>query len=159
MTATSPSPPGESSLGEPPPGFQALLGFELADWRPGEAEVVLQPQARHMNRGGAPHGGVIATLIDVAGGYAGCHCPHPGRVISAQTVSLSVSFLGRARGGILRARGRRIGGGRRIFFARVEISGDDGTLVASGEASYAYRHGYAPPDGGPMAELLARRDE
>jgi len=145
--------------GEPPPGFQTLLGFQLVDWRPGEAEVVLRLEPGHMNRGGAPHGGVIATLIDVAGGYAGCHCAHPGRAISAQTVSLSVSFLGRAQGGTLRARGRWIGGGRRIFFARVEISGDDGALAASGEASYAYRRGYAPPDGGPLGDLLAWREE
>ena len=144
---------------EPPPGFQALLGFTLEEWGHGEALVELRPEARHMNRGGAPHGGVLATLIDVAGGYSGCFCPHPGRVVSAQTVSLSVSFVGKAPHGVLRARGRLIGGGRRIFFARVEVSGEDGALVASGEASYAYRSGYSPPDGGALSDLTALRSD
>jgi uncharacterized protein (TIGR00369 family) len=142
---------------EPPPGFQTLMGFELVRWNPGEAEVVLRTAEKHLNRGGSPHGGVLATLIDVAGGYAGCYCATAGRAMSAQTISMSVAFVGRTKGPSLRARGRIIGGGRRIFFAGVEIEGDDGTLVASGQASYAYRRGFGPPDGGLLSDLLVSR--
>jgi len=156
VTAEAPEPQGPT---EPPPGFQSLLGFELAEWRAGAAVVVLRADARHMNRGGAPHGGVLATLVDAAGGYAGCWCAHPGRVVSAQTLSLAVSFVGPARGALLRASGTVIGGGRRIFFARVEVTGEDGALVASGETSYAYRRGYEPPDGGALSDLAALRSD
>jgi acyl-coenzyme A thioesterase PaaI-like protein len=54
-------------------------------------------------------------------------------------LSLTTSFLAPARSGRLTAIGRRIGGGRNIFFATAEISDEQGTLLAHGEGVFRYR--------------------
>src|SRR5271169_3039932 len=102
---------------ETPQGFSQLLDYRLLVWRPDHAEVVLEIGPRHLNRSGVLHGGVVATLIDTACGYAGVHAIEPGKIRRAVTLSMTVSFLGQAGlGAVLTARARRTGGGRNIFF-------------------------------------------
>ena len=91
--------------------------------------------ARHHNRHGIPHGGVAATLLDTAMGYAGSFCPWPGRVRKATTLSLTVNYLAQPRGRRLIAEGRQTGGGRKSFFVEGTLRDDLGTLVATGSAA------------------------
>ncbi len=127
--------------------FNRLIGFEIADWREDYAELNLTVAEHHLNRSGVPHGGVLATLIDAAGGLAGCFCREPGRVRQALTLSMTVNYAGQAGHGQLRVVGRRRGGGRRIFFASVEIFDDADNVVALGEGTYRYRRGSEDPAG------------
>ena len=141
-----------------PSGFRQLLGYKVLEWRDSEAVVTLTIGPRHLNRGGALHGGVIATLIDAAGGYAGCHCAVAGRVRRSVTVSLTTQFLTQAKTGVLTARARVHGGGKRLFMASVEVHDGSGALVAVGEGIYRYRSGSERPEGVPLARNVEKRN-
>jgi len=104
---------------ETPVGFGKLVGYRLTRWRPDEAELELALEPRHLNRSNVPHGGVIATLIDTACGFAGCYSAEPGRRRRAVTLALNTSFIGQAEANTtLTAKARRTGGGQTVFFAR-----------------------------------------
>lgn len=141
-----------------PSGFRQLVGYRVSEWRDGEAAIVLTIGPRHLNRGGVLHGGVIATLIDAAGGYAGCFCGRPGRVRRSITISLSTQFLAPVTTGVLTARGRVRGGGKRIFMSTVEVHDGDGTLVALGEGVYRYKSGSETPEGVALARQGEKRN-
>jgi uncharacterized protein (TIGR00369 family) len=120
--------------------FADLIGYRLTAWREGEAEIGLEVDARHTNRSGRLHGGVLATVIDAACGFAGCYEAPPGRGRRAMTLALSAQYIGPVPVGTrLSASARRSGGGRRIFFSTCEVRDQDGRLVATGSATYRYR--------------------
>ncbi len=120
--------------------FADLIGYRLTAWREGEAEIGLEVDARHMNRSGRLHGGVLATMIDAACGFAGCYEAPPGRGRRAMTLALNTQYIGPVPVGTrLTASARRSGGGRRIFFSTCEVRDQDGRLVATGSATYRYR--------------------
>lgn len=132
---------------EAPSGFRQLLGYRLTHWAEHQATIELAIDERHMNRGGFVHGGVITTLIDTAGGYAGCYCATPGRVRRCVTISLSTQFLGAVKHGSLVAQARVRGGGKRIFGATIDVRDRGGAVIATGEAMYRYRTGHEHRDG------------
>jgi len=131
--------------------FRDLVGYRLVEWDEDTATVAVDIDRRHMNRKSILHGGVVATVVDAAGGYAGTHCTVPGNVRRCVTVSITVNFLGQVRGGRLIARAAKRGGGRRIFVATVEVTNEGGDLVATGEAVYRYVRGSESPEGVPPA--------
>ena len=121
-----------------PERFADLVGYRLAVWRDDHAEIVLTLGRQHVNRTGRLHGGVLCTLIDAACGYAGTFAVE-GRPRQALTLALTTQFLAPAHAGaILTATGRRIGGGRRIFFAAAEVHDQDGRLIARGDGTFRY---------------------
>lgn len=135
---------------EAPSRFGRLLGYRLTVWRDAYAEVELTLGPDHLNRAGAPHGGVLATLIDTACGYAGCYCSVPGRHRGAVTVSLNTHFIARARtGDRLTAAAHQTAAGRRLYFARCDVRDQTGRLVAQGEGVFRYRPGSERPEGEP----------
>ena len=136
---------------EPQSGFRRAVGYRLVHWAPGEAKIAVALAAHHTNRSGAPHGGVICTIVDSAGGYAGCHCTVKGNVRRTLTLSLATSFIARAKGRALVATGRVRGGGARTVFAAIEVHDDTRQLIATGEGVYQYRRGSETPEGSPYA--------
>lgn len=131
-------------------GFSELLGYRLTAWREDYAEVALQLGPQHLNVSGMPHGGVLATLIDTACGFAGCYCAVPGHRRRAMTLSLDTHFIGRARPDArLTTFARRIGGGRSTFFAQAEVRDEAGTLIATGGGAFRYRGNSGDPRGEP----------
>lgn len=136
--------------GEPKSGFQDLLGYHLVEWSEDRAVLELMVEAKHCNRAGVVHGGVLATLIDTACGFSATWCPHPGHVRRVVTLSLTTSFLGQSRHGILRAIGLKKAGGRRIVFCRAEVLDPHGKLIAMGEGTFRYRTGSESLQGIPL---------
>ncbi|MTJ83478.1 MAG: PaaI family thioesterase [Telmatospirillum sp.] len=136
--------------GEEPSGFQKLLGYRLVEWQEGRAVLELASEAIHTNRAGLVHGGVLTTLIDTACGFSATWCPFPGRVRRVLTLSLTTTFTGQARGGVLRATGLRRGGGRKIITCSGEILDAAGNLIAIGEGTYRYHGGSEHPEGVPL---------
>ena len=119
-------------------GFAKLIGYRLVRWEPDFAEILLELGPEHHNRGHVAHGGVLATLIDTACGFAGCWAPK-GESRAAVTLSMTTQFLSPGRSGRLIATGRKVGGGRGVFFATAEIRDAGGAVVARGEGVFRYR--------------------
>src|SRR5260221_4862344 len=117
-------------------GFNVLLGYRLAEWREDFARLELVLEPKHLNRSGVVHGGVLATMLDVTLGYAGVFTAEPGRVRRAVTLSMTTSFLGQAKTGVLSCLARRRGGGKTIFMATGEVLDEGGKLVALGEGTF-----------------------
>jgi uncharacterized protein (TIGR00369 family) len=127
--------------------FHDLLGLTLLEWRDGFARVGCEAGARHRNRSGITHGGVILSLIDQAAAYAGLWCSVPGNIRRAVTLDLDCRFTGQVREGALTAEGRLLSRGRNIFFCRTEVFGPDGTMVAFGASTHRWRAGSETTDG------------
>lgn len=128
-------------LKEEPYALEAHLGYTLTGWSEGEA-VVEQPLLPHLaNRQGLPHGGVHATLLDTAMGYAGCFTGDPEVRQMALTLSLNVNYLSRPKGTRLIATARKIGGGKSTFFAEGEIRDELGEPIATATGVFRYRKG------------------
>lgn len=113
--------------------FNQHLGFRLTRvYKDGVAlECAIEPHK--LNLLGTLHGGVTATLIDAAAGFA---------IISAlggrpaTTVELKVNYLRPVTHGKIRARSRILKMGRTLAFATVEVKDAHGRLVAAGSTTY-----------------------
>lgn len=119
-----------------PYGFLATLGLRRTHFTDGEARFEVETGPQHMNRIGIPHGGVYATLLDCALGATGCWAGSADAFRPAVTLTLNVSFIGQPRGQRLIAEGRRVGGGRSIYFSEGEVRDEFGTLVAQATGSF-----------------------
>ena len=121
-----------------PGGFQKMVGYEIVEWRAGHAVLTLAMDENHANRHGDAHGGILMTLLDAACTRAGAVDPDTGEIRRAATVSMTTNFIKPGKMGMLRAVGRKTGGGRRIFFATAEVFDADGEVVASAMVTGRY---------------------
>jgi len=94
-----------------PPPILRTLGMQLASIEAGRAVFTLEPQEYHYNPIGSVHGGVYATLLDSAAGYA-VHSMLPADV-GYTSIDLTVKFLAAIRVGSGRSRAP----GRSIIWA------------------------------------------
>jgi len=129
----------DPALLEDPSALQTHLGYRLTEWRTDFARVELPLTPVLMNRQGLPHGGMHATLLDTAMGFAGCYTGDPERAQMALTLSLTVNYLGQARGALLIADARRTGGGKSTYFAEATVRDETGGLIATGTGVFRYR--------------------
>ncbi|MEB8389109.1 PaaI family thioesterase [Rhodobacteraceae bacterium KMM 6894] len=132
------SPPLDPRLGEAIFGFQDHLGFELSQWREGFAVIEMPLAPFLMNRQGIPHGGVHATLLDTAMGFAGCYTGDADNRRMALTLSLTVNYLAKINGTRLIATAQVTGGGLKTYFAEARIEDELGTLMATATGVFRY---------------------
>lgn len=118
--------------------FLSMIGLSLVRWERGLAEFELTLAPHHMNRQGSLQGGVVATMLDAACGYAGLwtETTAPGLDANAVTVSLAINYVARAHAGRLHAVGQLVGGGRSIYFASGEILDAHGGVIATAQGSF-----------------------
>ncbi len=120
--------------------FLERLGVTLVAWDLAGVELALSPGDAHGNRTGIVQGGVIATLMDAACGYAGLYAPAGQALRHSTTITLTINYVAPARlGERLRIVGQVLGQGRKIYFAAAEARMPDGTLVASAQGSFKRR--------------------
>lgn len=123
---------------EEPYPFQSTVGFDVAEWTDGLCRLEL-PLSEHLgNRYGILHGGVHATLLDTAMGFAVSYTGDPDVRQLVMTLSLNVNYLGVASGETIFATGRMTGGGRSTAFASGEITDENGNTIAT--ATGVFRH-------------------
>jgi len=115
-------------------GFNRLLGVQVTAWGPGQATLELGLRDELRNFTAFVHGGVLATLIDTACGYAGSWFDDPSRRRLPVTLTLTTNFLAGARHGPLICQARRKGGGAATFMAEASVKDGDGRLIATGQA-------------------------
>jgi uncharacterized protein (TIGR00369 family) len=130
-------------------GFRTHLGYRTRAWREGYGEVELTVGPQHLNPLGIVHGGVYASLLDMAMGAAVCFCATPGNARYASTVSLTTTFLAGATSGTLVAVGRVDGVEGRIATVSGEVIDADGRLLVAGQGSFLYFPGSERLEGVP----------
>lgn len=116
--------------------FSLDLGIQVLEWAGGRALITLDIDERHTNRRGVAHGGVIATLADMALSLAwrSAALERP----PAGTVNLNVSFVAPARGR-LTAEGRLLHMTGSCAFCEGRILNEDGGLAAVAQGVFRMR--------------------
>jgi len=109
-------------------GAMALVGAELGEVRPGYCEIALQPRPEVSQQHGYVHAGILATLVDTAGGYAGYTLfPEDSSVL---TVEFKLNLLAPAQGERIVAEGFVVKPGRTLAITRGEVHAErDGERV------------------------------
>ena len=118
-------------LNEPLSGFQKHMGYELVEWFEGFAKLIMPIGPHMLNREGIPHGGVLATVLDTAMGFAGSYTGDPNNPHIVMTLNLSVNYMAKANGSHLITTAHVTGGGYKTFFAEASVSDHLGTVAAT----------------------------
>ncbi len=117
-------------------GFREHVALVVEPDGDGAGVVTLEAGEQHLNPGGAVHGGVLATMIDVAMGTA----VRTTGGESPVTVSLAVTYLEPGRAGRLEARARVRKRGKRLVVVEAEVV-QDGDVVADALGTFAVAPG------------------
>ncbi|MEM8839470.1 MAG: PaaI family thioesterase, partial [Pseudomonadota bacterium] len=95
-------------------------------------EVRLTVEDKHLNRAETLHGGIMATLLDVACGYEANLVPKPDKDTFMVTVSLTTNFIAAGkRGDDLLATATTVGGGRSVKYVQGALYNQDGKVIAT----------------------------
>lgn len=121
--------------------FMHLIGADLTRIEPGRVEATLDLGQQHQQQRGFAHGGLVATLCDVAAGFAAVTLtPDDHGLVTAE---LKVSYLRPGLGERLVATGWVLKPGRRLHFCEAEVRAfggqnpAEGLLVAKASATMA----------------------
>lgn len=120
--------------------FMQHIGAELGEIAPGHCALHLTPRPDLAQQNGFVHGGMIATLADVAGGLAAFSLFEAGDDIL--TVEIKINYLAPAGGDEIIARGEVVKSSRTLSIVRSEVFAVNGgaeTLCAAGMGSLMTR--------------------
>lgn len=103
----------------------------------GTCEITMTVDQRHLRSLNMLHGGVTATLLDTALGFAVMSTA--GEDQHSVTTQLNIHYLRAAMlGNALRATGEIVRRGRRTAVARGEVRGPDNSLIAIATGSFQF---------------------
>jgi acyl-CoA thioesterase len=102
------------------------LDIELVEVSPGQATTRMTIQEKHYNGVNITHGGALFTLADFAFAVA---CNSYGTV--AVAINVNISFLKATSKGVLTARAREVARSNRLGTYQIEITDEEGSVVAS----------------------------
>lgn len=120
-------------LGTP---FLSTLGLVIEEYRPDDVTLRLPFRAELTNDGRAYHGGVVATLLDTAGGLCAWSNHDFTRGLRAATVSLAVQYVAAADRSDLVCRGVTARRGRDLTFTEITARDGEGRLLAQALQTY-----------------------
>jgi len=119
--------------------FNEMLGITVLEQRPGYGRICLEKGPHTPGGiGGSVHGGILASMVDIAmlvaifGGFRPDQVP-------AGTADLGITYLRQAHGQRIEAEANVVKHGRQLAVIDVDITSDDGTLCARGRVLYAFR--------------------
>ncbi len=116
--------------------FQHFVGIEVIQLGDGKSVLQLELKGHHFNLYGIPHGGVHATLLDIAMGTAASFPDNSGKELDSVTLNLSVDYIAPPASKILIAKGKVTRKGKSIAYCTAEIFDEDQTLIASGRSIF-----------------------
>lgn len=131
------------------PPFHQWLGVSAVEASPGRAVLRLPPNPDFVGNPFIPavHGGILAALVDLAGGaalFVELRFPTP-------TIDMRVDYLRPAIAGkALLADARVKSLGRTVAFVDVDVTDEDGRLVATGRCAYSVKDRELGPRGHPI---------
>jgi len=99
--------------------FMKHIGCRLTVIEPGYVEAEIDLDVIHRQQIGLVHGGVTATIADVAAGFAGFTLVGPEQ--HTVTAELKISYFAKGRGRRLRAVGRVVKPGRSLHFCEADV--------------------------------------
>ncbi len=114
--------------------FNSHVGFKLVRLHKDGVTIECPLRPELMNGAGVLHGGVTATLADVAVGMALAR--HLGRPRAATTVEMKINYLRPAAHGKISARSHLVMVGARLCCGRVEIVDSEKRPVAAALITY-----------------------
>jgi uncharacterized protein (TIGR00369 family) len=118
------------------------IGAKLEYVAPGECTISLVPRAELAQQHGYVHAGIVAAIVDTAGGYAGYTLFPVGA--SVLTAEYKLNLLAPAKGERLVAEGTVVKPGRTLVITRGEVHAEEGgrrTLVAIMQQTLMVMHG------------------
>lgn len=108
--------------------YNLSIGASIADVKPGRVEVVVPSRADLIQHNGYFHGGLIAGLADIAGGFAGWSLVEADQ--GMLTIEYKLNIVAPGLGDELRAVGEVVSRGRSIIVTRIDVFGSkDGEPV------------------------------
>jgi uncharacterized protein (TIGR00369 family) len=102
-------------------GFMKYLGVEMAELRPGYCELHLPFKPELDQHHGYFHGGVIGSLADVSGGFAGFTLLAQGQAML--TVEYKLNIIAPGAGTYLKGVGRVLKAGRTLTVTEIDVFG------------------------------------
>ena len=112
--------------------FEHHINTEIVEVRPGHASLAIEIQPFHLNGNGTLHGGVYATLIDNAMGFAVAALAQ----VRIATTQMNVHFLGPVSGGRISCTADVVHRTRRTATAEAKVRDADGNLLAMGTGAF-----------------------
>jgi uncharacterized protein (TIGR00369 family) len=113
-----------------------FVGIELLKAAAGKATMILPYRKELRNSMGVVQGGILAVLADVAGGVSLYSVLTDPLGVTIPTIEFKLNFLRPALEEDTIARGRVTHHGRRIAVCQVDVSTENGTLLATGIFTY-----------------------
>jgi uncharacterized protein (TIGR00369 family) len=127
-------------------GAMTLIGAAMTGLAPGYCAIAIRPRPEILQQHGYVHAGIVATLVDSAGGFAGFTLfPVDSSVL---TVEFKLNLLAPATGDRLVAEGFVVKPGRTLVITRGEVHAEKGgqrTLVALMQQTLIVMHGKPDP--------------
>lgn len=115
------------------PGFDGLIGLTIVSSTKDSTVARLEVTADHHQPFGLLHGGVLCTIVETVGSISGSAW-YGGAVVGT---SNHTNFLRAVRGGTLTATSTPVHRGRTQQLWEVDITDDEGRLVAKGQLRLA----------------------
>ncbi len=125
-------------------GAMRTLGAELLDVAPGYCTIALAPRPEIAQQHGYVHAGVVAAIVDTAGGYAGLTLFPAGA--SVLTVEYKLNLMNPAQGERIVAEGFVVKPGKTLAITRGEVYAENGgarALIAIMQQTLMVMHGKA----------------
>ncbi|TAK75214.1 MAG: thioesterase family protein [Gammaproteobacteria bacterium] len=129
--------------------FNQMLGLQLNDLNTDHItfNFLMKKELIGNFLHGILHGGVISSVLDMAGGMVVMasiiqkHADSPLEELAAligktSTVDLQISYLRPGKGEIFIAKAWLVKSGNKIAFARMELCNQDNVLIATGTGTY-----------------------
>ena len=115
--------------------YLEFLGFKLIDWKDGYARLEMPVRSDHRNTVGFLHGGVISSLLDIAGAVAGSYGDAKESV--SITVNLNVNFMAPHQGDTAVGGGELVRTTTSLFFTQARLlDPENNRLCATATGTY-----------------------
>ncbi len=112
-----------------------FLGFKLTAWQDGFVRLEMPVRPEHRNTVGYLHGGVIASLLDIAGALSGNYGSSQDSV--SVTINMNTSYMAPLKSATVVAEGELVRRTRSLFFAQAKIlDPENSRLCATSMATY-----------------------